>query len=563
MCDVPVSDPSSYAYNSLESDTPFAIRGRKVKCDETKPICGRCSSTGRPCEGYKDPGPPKVRNRRSKYSIVPHCRQVHLADRHANSNVAQLLSSRQWTLWDTARHAPPLIALPLELAGSLEERRSFDYFRHQVVYDISGFFELAFWNHFVLQASHSEPCVRHALLALSALHESYEVASSSVTTTEANPLKTLALKEYTKAIGLLANNISSQQPPLQTILVSCIVFIWIEFVQDNLGIALSHLRSGLKLLSEPKTPTLLCRVDRSITQLLTRLHTQVTIHGHSTFDHSPNSALTSSTLQNVHPVAFRDLLEARGHLDNELTNIFRFHRQIEDPEFVQFRIHHHPYPSPLSLEKTRESLLHSLQHWQGVFQRMFTGPCEAGDKRQIIAMAQLEVQSLLAVNSLQTLFTTSQMIYDEFWPDLKRMLSLAESLVQSTKKKYFVYSFDTGVIVVLLYLVLKCRDIKIRSKAIDLLKQAPVREGMWERESVLEFAKWKVQKEEVYRKHPTDQLPNHARIYAEGAREKVTNEKRVTIIRYKRGSTIAGGEDVWEEEETTLDARLASVLGSS
>jgi hypothetical protein len=462
-----------------------------------------------------------------------------------------------------ARHAPPLIALPLELAGSLEERRTFDYFRHQVVYDISGYFELAFWNHFVLQASRSEPCVRHALLALSALHESYEVASSSVTRIKGNPLKTLALKEYTKAVGLLANNISSQQPPLQIILILCIVFIWIEFIQDSLEIALNHLRSGLKLLSEPRTSTLSCRVDRSITQLLARLHTQVTVHGHSTFDHNSNSVLTSLTLQNVYPAAFRDLLEARDHLDNELTNIFRFHRQIEDHEFVQARIHHHPYPSPLSLEKTRESLLRSLQHWQAVFQRTFNGPCEGGDKRQKIAMAQLEAQSLLAANSLQTLFTTSQMIYDKFWPDFQRMLSLAESLVQSTKKKHFIYSFDTGVIVVLLYLVLKCRDIEIRRKAIYLLKQAPVREGMWERESVLEFAKWKVQKEEVYRKYPTDQLPNYARIYAEGAREKAINGKRVTIIRYKRGSIIAGGKDVWEEEETSLDVRLASVIGSS
>jgi hypothetical protein len=156
------------------------------------------------------------------------------------------------------------------------------------------------------------------------------------------------------------------------------------------------------------------------------------------------------------------------------------------------------------------------------------------------------------------------MIYDEYQSDFERMISLAESLVQKTKEKAFVYSFDTGVIVVLLYVVLKCRDIELRTKAVDLLKQAPVREGMWKRESVLELAEWKVQKEEAYRKSdPHNTLPNHARIYAEGAREKVVNGKRETIILYKRGSTIEGGEDVWEEEETSLGVRLARVLGSS
>jgi hypothetical protein len=406
--------------------------------------------------------------------------------------------------------------------------------------------------------------VRHALLALSALHESHEIASSPATRTKATPLRILALKEYTKAVGLLANNLSSQQPPLQIIVISCIIFIWIEFVQDNLDIALSHLRSGLKLLSEPKPPTLSCRVDGSITQLLKRLHTQVTIHGHSSFSRNPNNNPTPLAIQIVHSLGFRNLLEARDYLDNELANVFRFHRQTEDPEFVQYQITHHPYPSPLSLGKVREALLRSLQHWQAICQRTFTSSYEAEDKRELIALAQLEARSLLAVNSLQTLFTTSQMIYDAFRPDFARMLSLATRLIQSAPQKLFVYSFDTGVIAVLLYLVLKCRDTGIRRGAIELLRQAPVHEGMWEREGVLKFAEWKVRKEEAYRElHSTDVLPNHARIYAEGAREKVVHGKRVTFIRYKRGAAIEGGEDVWEEEETSLDVRLASVLGSS
>src|SRR3569833_880855 len=30
-------------------------RIRKVKCDETKPFCHRCVSTGRACDGYESP----------------------------------------------------------------------------------------------------------------------------------------------------------------------------------------------------------------------------------------------------------------------------------------------------------------------------------------------------------------------------------------------------------------------------------------------------------------------------------------------------------------------------
>lgn len=567
-----VSDPSvppSDTTRNRRALTCFPpCRVRKVKCDEAKPCCERCTSTGRTCDGYKVPPPPKKRARQSKYSIVPDCDKARRVTPRENLEVdSELLMLLVKTPPDVSSRSSPITTLLSDITGDRDERRCFQYFRHQAVDNISGYFELAFWDHLVLQASYTEPCVRYALLALSSLHESYETISlepQSSAGEKAKTLRRLALKQYTRAVRLLANNLSTEQPPLQVILISCLIFIWIEFLQDNLETGLGHLKSGLQLLNELRnSPHPYC-VDESVIQLFTRLHTQVTVHGMSSFDPNASNSPTPLTVLSDIPPAFRDALEARNSLDNELAGIFRFHRQTESPAFVQYQLAHHPFPDPLSLRAICQSHLHNLQKWQTAFlQTNIHSTADKGEK-QSIALVQLQIQYLLVVNTLQTLFTTSQMIYDDFHADFERMLSLAESLVLRTKRKFFVFAFDTGALAPLFYLILKCRDLGLRRKAIDLLKQAPPREGMWQRESVIDIAEWKILKEEQGRGGlpPTSKLPNCARIYAEGATEKVVGGRMVTVLRYRRGAAHLDGNDTFEEEVTNLSARLAGMIGT-
>lgn len=76
------------------------------------------------------------------------------------------------------------------------ERRSFDFFCKQIVVVLSGIFDPSFWTRLVLQAAHHEPAIRHAVVALGALHESSEVRS------RVEP-SIFAMQQYGKAIGCL------------------------------------------------------------------------------------------------------------------------------------------------------------------------------------------------------------------------------------------------------------------------------------------------------------------------------------------------------------------------
>ncbi|KAA8568375.1 hypothetical protein EYC84_007411 [Monilinia fructicola] len=98
---------------------------RRVKCDEAKPSCKRCVSTGRRCDGYA-------------------------TDLKRLSPEVQSVSEIQ--------------RIPTLLPGTVEERRAFQYFVSNTATELSGYFDSSFWEHLILQASVTEPSLRYAIL---------------------------------------------------------------------------------------------------------------------------------------------------------------------------------------------------------------------------------------------------------------------------------------------------------------------------------------------------------------------------------------------------------------
>jgi hypothetical protein len=141
LCAVPPGNVTTILYIFLINSSKQI---RRVKCGEEKPSCKRCTSTGRTCDGYIEQIP---RNQIKK------------------SRSPEINSCPGLTNYIPCSDIP----------GDAKERHSFYYFRTKTVGDITGIFASEFWNRLVLTVSHSEPTVRHALLALSSIHESYEL----------------------------------------------------------------------------------------------------------------------------------------------------------------------------------------------------------------------------------------------------------------------------------------------------------------------------------------------------------------------------------------------------
>lgn len=185
---------------------------RRVKCDEGKPSCKRCSSTGRKCDGYF-------------YSGVPSGTTTRLTPPTAtNQNLHSTKSSIDVS--------PSLTFLDTNI-----EQRSFDFFHQNTIPQLSSIFGSPSWkqlNRLLLQAAYHEPAVRHASVALGALHETFELSSRPLLSSNEETTNTqFAVQQYVKALGYLVNPaIRRGKPAADVALITCILFVCFE-VNDH------------------------------------------------------------------------------------------------------------------------------------------------------------------------------------------------------------------------------------------------------------------------------------------------------------------------------------------
>ena len=179
--------------------------------------------------------------------------------------------------------AMSVIPNPLwDARGGGEERRCLDFFLKRTAIQLSGFWGSGFWDCLIIRATHHEPAIRHAVLALGSLHERFEAGDRSVL----NPVwdKTeggFALKQYNQAIQHLIKPTGEGQRAIDVCLIACMLFACFEVsrpirlyisqtrdvsgqgsvtvkywltipktLRGHHGFALSHIKSGVKILTE-------------------------------------------------------------------------------------------------------------------------------------------------------------------------------------------------------------------------------------------------------------------------------------------------------------------------
>jgi len=191
-------------------------RIRHIKCDESKPACKRCTTTGRKCDGYVTPQPlpSQTPEKRIQQPLLPKTVPAGLPTR-------------------------PVTAKNRDI-------RQFDFFRTQTAQQLSGNFDAEFWNYLLLQIGHAEPTVWHSIIAVGSLHEEYTLDHcGSKHRFDAN--RRIALDHYNKAIKRLTQPDKNQES-VDVILVSCLLFVCLELLLENVKGAMVHVHSGVSIL---------------------------------------------------------------------------------------------------------------------------------------------------------------------------------------------------------------------------------------------------------------------------------------------------------------------------
>ncbi|ETI26181.1 hypothetical protein G647_02958 [Cladophialophora carrionii CBS 160.54] len=214
---------------------------RRVKCDEGKPSCRRCTTAGRICDGYDQQSKAAIslswENHPWTHSWTPFVRP-------ANGGVEASPES----------YALPQLLLPPRLLvfDSAEEQQSYDFFRSRSVGELTEVFHIdeTFWNLCVLQMSMTQPAVRYAVAALGAMHRIYGTGNTTAIPEDTSGSQTrFALEQCNRSIkSLLERRGSEARAEKLSTLVACILYTCLASIQGHQRQSIMHLRNGMKLL---------------------------------------------------------------------------------------------------------------------------------------------------------------------------------------------------------------------------------------------------------------------------------------------------------------------------
>jgi len=151
----------------------------------------------------------------------------------------------------------PLFDIP----GSYDDRRSFHFIQAKNLTETFGKCEIDLWDSTMLLYSHGSSAVRTSLLALSSIYEVHErkmwLNDRAAITVES--LQKTAFAQYTKAVAEIIQSLRASNKPgrskndRKAVLLSCLIFTWIEIMLSNFDTARWHLDSGINIINDIAT----------------------------------------------------------------------------------------------------------------------------------------------------------------------------------------------------------------------------------------------------------------------------------------------------------------------
>ena len=191
-----------------------SCRRRRLKCDEKKPACMRCTVLGQECEGYNVPTPRMFPPQNEGFD----------------------------------RPLPSVRLFPRTTIDDSVQQRALAFFRERTASKMGGFtsFSNSFWRWLVPQLSQCEPAVRYVAIAIAAKHELLEETAKAPEELSAifSEHRSLAVRELTQP---------STQRSVDVVLVCCVGFIALERLQCpdlKNEECKNHVVAGLKILDE-------------------------------------------------------------------------------------------------------------------------------------------------------------------------------------------------------------------------------------------------------------------------------------------------------------------------
>ncbi|KAK4171779.1 putative carboxypeptidase [Triangularia setosa] len=452
----------------------ITCRIRRVKCDETRPQCTRCTKAGRTCDGY--------------------------------AATSSQLSGRELAAAVKMLQVVGPAARVLGEAVLTEDSACFDFFRMCTVAMTSTAFPAPFWSRHVLQVAHSEPAVWRAAVAVGALHRRWE--SRSKIRLRPNPIHSerpvldkteeftkQAMQQYWSAISMAQTIHDPSVLMVMSVILAAAANMGGEWAAGHV-----HIQSGLKLVaskSHSPNETMSSEIA-SIAQSLSRLDLLVMTFEDSRAPYAYVDPLTGqipSSILNMPRVGkLDDLMQASMHL----FGMFRYFLSVEGGYIMGYLTQHEMLP--LQTRITQDIIT-----WKSEFEVLANRVLPLASKAERTTILSLELyHSILSLMSRAGI-SGPAVRWDAYTDEFTRVISLCETINNNIFSPLpFFMSLEPGLIMPLFLTITRCRHPLVRRRGLRLLKSLNRQEGMWNSPAACVVAEQKVLAEE---EHVTLPLP--------------------------------------------------------
>ena len=368
------------------------------------------------------------------------------------------------------------------------QKRFLEFYQTSVASKISGYFDGVFWSRLILQLSHLEPCINHAITALSSMYEQFETSSNSSPPYSAKGDEP-TLESYNAAIKSLSVKMNSNTQSVTVPLVACLLFICLEFMRRDIDAAMRHIHSGCAILQtrtqrlnqgwrmprsnrDPDSPSGEV-IEEIVVAIFERLCMLSGLFFRPVSPGQTHSTETANEDQLMRAY-FSDFSEARNALNVRIAPALDFVR-------VTCEVKYDPVAVARYHEK-QNTLIASLNQWRWAFEDWFSKRGKL-TKDEIVAANLLRLQHGASHIHLSTCLNVKESAFDDYTDNFNELVNLAASVLaanEDSQEHKSSFSFEMVTIPPLFLVSVKCRHPITRRRAISLLLSSPRREGLWD-----------------------------------------------------------------------------------
>jgi hypothetical protein len=415
----------------------------------------------------------------------------------------------QVQVWSYRQAQGPEKTIPL-LSGLDESVRYLEFYYHFARPMLSSDFDNDFWSRTTLQMAFSEPAVRHALIALGYLHSTETGSMRHARLKFAGQQESaLLLRHYNKSIRALIDRMGNTTCTPEVELVTCLLFLCMEFLRGNHHTAFRHLINGQKIImdlqekkrrdsvtslpfesaesrSTTATSCMTFLIEDQLKPMFARALASAMIYG-------ADCQLPVPALRDLTGIRFQNMREAQLSA-HELRNQSIYHI------YVMVRKLFYSPEIPFTAEELlqNELLLSCQSSWYSALQRY-------RNEHQLSGADELVVSAMLMHHHITNIWTNccsniDETLFDDHLESFKTILHHAELVLNSmdlnAAQPAAKFTFEISVIPSLYFVATRCRCPTTRRKAVALLARNPPREGLWDAEQHFTVARRAIELEE-------------------------------------------------------------------